>query len=289
MKLSVVLATRNEAENIKACLASVKNIAYEIIVVDENSTDETREIAKELGARVYKVVHEPIFHITKQKAVDYAAGDWILQLDADEKVTPKLALEIREVIKLNNKELKGRIFEDKKKLSLFKRHQQMVEQRDGPIGKKSAEIAAFFIPRVNYFLGKPLKHAGLYPDGVIRLFKKGKAFFPAKSVHEQMEVNGEVGWLFNELEHHDSPTFKKYLTRMNRYTELTSEEFKSKDLNLNSLTLFNYSTIKPLSIFLNLYIRHLGFLDGTRGFLWSLLSSLHYPLAYYKYWQKNKL
>jgi len=287
MKLSVVLATRNEAENIKACLASVKDIAYEIIVVDENSTDETRKVAISLGAKVYKVVHEPIFHITKQKAVDYATGDWILQLDADERVTPKLALEIREIIKLNNKELKGRIFEDKKKLSLFKRHQQMIEQRDGPIGRKSGEIAAFFIPRVNYFLGKPLKHAGLYPDGVIRLFKKGKAFFPAKSVHEQMEVNGKVAWLFNDLEHHDSPTFKKYLTRMNRYTDLHSIELQNSKTPKSPLFLIHYLFFKPLFVFLNLYFRHMGILDGMRGFLWSLLSSLHYPLAYYKYWQKK--
>ena len=75
MKLSVVLATRNEEKNIKACLESVKDIADEIIVVDESSTDKTRDIVKKMGATVYKVKHEPIFHITKQKALDKATGD----------------------------------------------------------------------------------------------------------------------------------------------------------------------------------------------------------------------
>lgn len=289
MKLSVVIATRNEEDNIGKCIEAIKDIADEIIVVDEESIDRTREIAKRLGARVYKAKHQPNFHITKQKAVDLATGDWILQLDADERVNPKLAGEIKEVLTLKTEELKERNIEDKEKLALFKRHQQIIEQRDGPIGNKSDEITAFFVPRVNYFLGKPLKHAGLYPDGVIRLFRRGKAHFPAESVHEQLKVDGEVAWLFNDLEHHDSPTFNKYLKRMNRYTDLTAEEFKIKfKSKTNYLQLLQYSFTKPLFVFLNLYFRHLGFLDGMKGFIWSLFSSLHYPMAYFKFWQKHK-
>src|SRR3990167_7280112 len=100
IKLSVVLATRNEETNIEACLDSVKNIADEIIVFDENSSDKTREIAKKFGAKVFKVAHQPIFHITKQKAINKASEDWILQLDADEVITPELAGEIKKVINM---------------------------------------------------------------------------------------------------------------------------------------------------------------------------------------------
>ena len=288
MKLSVVLATRNEEKNIKACLESVKDIADEIIVVDESSTDKTRDIAKKMGATVYKVKHQPIFHISKQKALDKATGEWILQLDAEERVTVKLAKEIKNVLQLSNLELRGRGPKNKKKWKLFQKHQKLIEQRDGPIGRKTGGITAFFIPRVNYFLGKPLMHAGAYPDGVIRLVKKDKARFPSESVHEQMEVDGEVVWLFNDLEHHDSPTFEKYLARMNRYTDLTADQFKSKKVSLSYLTLFYYSFTKPLTVFLNLYFRHLGFLDGMRGFIWSLFSAMHYPLAYFKYWSGVK-
>ena len=88
--LSVVLATFNEAANIAACLKSAKGLAGEIIVVDGSSTDNTREIARKMGAKVFKIKNAPIFHINKQKAVNYARGRWILQLDADEPLTPQL-------------------------------------------------------------------------------------------------------------------------------------------------------------------------------------------------------
>ena len=286
-KLSVVLATRNEEENIGACLKSVKDIADEIVVVDESSTDKTREMAKKYGAKVYKVKHEPIFHKTKQKALDKATGDWILQLDADERVTPILAKEIKKVIEMNPTLLKQRKV-DTKKQKLFERHQRIIEKRDGKIGRSTGEIVAFFLPRLNLFLGKPLIHAGVYPDAAIRLVKKDKARFPAKSVHEQMEINGEVAWLFNDLEHHDSPTFKRYFERMNRYTDLHAADLAREKITKNIFMLLFYSTAKPLFVFLKLYIRHKGFLDGVRGFLWSLFSALHYPIAFFKYWQMEE-
>ena len=294
-KLSVVLATRNEESNIGPCLESVARIADEIIVMDENSTDRTSYIAKKLGAKVFKVKHEPIFHKTKQKALDCATGDWILQLDADERVTDDLAKEIRTVINSSNEQLlkrtighperlKGVEGSILKKAKLFLRHQRLIEERDGSIGNNTGEVVAFFLPRVNYFLGKPLIHAGVYPDGQIRLVKRGKAYFPAKSVHEQMQVNGEVAWLINDLEHHDSPTLKRYLERMNRYTDLHAKELEQKNVHKNILHLLLFTIHYPLSTFMNLYFRHLGFLDGIRGFLWSFFSALHFPLAFYKYW-----
>jgi len=283
-KLSVVLATRNEEKNIKECLLSVQQIADEIIVVDEGSTDRTREIAKGLGARVFKVKHEPVFHVTKQKALDKASGDWILQLDADERVTSELGSEIKNI--LNGKGAEKVIG---KKLRLFKKHQKLIEERDEKIGKGTGEIVAYFLPRMNFFLGRPLKYAGVYPDGVIRLVKKGSARFPQKSVHEQIEVDGKVGWLANDLEHHDSPTLSRYLSRLNRYTGLKAEEFKVSNVGRGPFSFIFYSFCKPFFNFLKLYIRHKGFLDGVRGFLWSFFSSLHFPVAYYKYWVKKKV
>ena len=288
-KISVVLATRNEEKNIGPCLESVKDIADEIVVLDEYSVDRTREIAKKYGAKVFKEPHHEIFHITKQKALDLAHGDWILQLDADERVTKELGKEIKEVLKMSDEEIKDRRPQNSEKRELFIRHQKLIEERDGKVGRDTGEIVAFFIPRLNYFLGAPLIHAGVYPDGVIRLVKKGKASFPAKSVHEQMEIDGEVAWLFNDLEHHESPTFGRYLSKANRYTSLTASEFKEKKLPKNVLMLVYYSFIKPISIFLRLYIRTKGFKDGMRGFVWSLFSAFHYPIAYFKYWSGEAL
>ena len=282
IKLSVVLATLNEEGYIGDCLKSVVSIADEIIVFDESSTDKTKEIAENLGAKVYSVIHEPHFHITKQKAINQAKGDWILQIDADEVVTPALGEEIKKIISMTQGELKKRKI-NFKKAKLFQKHQDLLVKRDGTIGKPGKEIVAFFIPRRNFFLGKALIYAGVYPDGVIRLFKRGKASLPAESVHAQMVIDGEVGWLENDLEHHDSPTFAKYLKRMNRYTSLHAEDLAKKKVNKNCFEFINYTFVKPCGVFLNLYIRHKGILDGFRGFIWSLFSSLHYPLAYFKY------
>ena len=277
-KLSVVLATRNEEENIGRCLESVKNIADEIIIVDENSTDSTREIAEKLGAKVYTEPHHDIFHITKQKAMYKATGEWILQLDADEVVSPELSKEIVSVVD-------GKTIETNNKL--FSRHQQLIEQRDGPIGKKTGEVVGYFLPRRNMFLGKPLIHAGVYPDGVIRLVRRGKAWFPQKSVHEQIQLEGEVSWLSGDLLHYDSPTLKRYLTRLNRYTDLIAAEFKSKKVSKSFFAFLFYCFWKPLTVFLILYFRHKGFLDGANGFLWSFFSASRFAIAYFKYLTSN--
>jgi len=278
MKLSVVLATRNEEENISRCLKSVKLIADEIIIFDEYSTDKTKQIAESFGAKVFLHPHHDIFHITKQKAIDMAKGEWILQLDADEVVTPELAEEIKKV-------LRGEliVIKDPKKQKLFSRHQELLELRDRKLGNGSDEIVAYFIPRINMFLNKPLIHAGVYPDGVIRLFKRGKARLPGKSVHEQMEIDGKVGWLNGDLLHYDSPTLKRYLARLNRYTDLKAQELKSSKTPKNLWSFLLFTIWHPAYTFMLLFFRHLGFLDGVNGFLWSFFSALHFPIAYFKY------
>lgn len=280
VKLSVVLATRNEEENIGRCLQSIEDIADEIIIVDEYSNDKTVEIAKEYGAKVFSEPHHEIFHITKQKALDKASGEWILQMDADEVVSTALASEILSVI---NHQPSTISHKPSTVSPLFLRHQKLIEARDGKIGKPTGEIVGYFIPRRNMFLGKPLIHAGVYPDGVIRLVKRGFASFPQKSVHEQIELNGEVSWLLSDLLHYDSPTLKKYFMRLNRYTDLHARELKDKKVSKNPFSFIYYILLKPLSIFINLYFRHLGILDGVRGFLWSFFSATHYPIAYFKY------
>jgi len=280
--LSVILATRNEEENIKRCLESVKDIASEIIIFDEYSTDSTREIAEKLGAKVYLEEHHDIFHITKQKALEKANGEWILQLDADEVVTLELVTDILNVV---NGQLVTRNSQTDK---LFQRHQKLIEQRDGPIGKSTGYTVGYFIPRRNMFLGKPLIHAGVYPDGVIRLVKNRFARFPQKSVHEQIELDGKVGWLNGDLLHYDSPTLKRYLSRLNRYTDLHAEELRVKKIPKNVLSFLKFTILLPTYYFLLLYIRHLGFLDGVNGFLWSFFSALHFPIAYFKFMTDNK-
>lgn len=283
MKLSVVLATRNEEENIGRCLESVKSIADEIVVVDEYSQDATRKIAEELGAKVHLEPHHEIFHITKQKAIDEANGEWVLQLDADEVVTPQLAKEIVEVINSSNEELINKKPKDEKIKKLFQRHQELIEKRDGVIGVNNGDVVAFFIPRLNIFLGRPLIHAGVYPDPAIRLIKKDKAYLPGKDVHEIMKINGQVSWLENYMEHYDSPTLRRYLNRLNRYTDIFAKEYKQINLDKSLYNFIKFGFLKPMMTFISLYLRHKGILDGVPGFFWSFFSALRFPISYFKY------
>ncbi len=281
IKLSVGIATLNEEENIGRCLESVKNISDEIIIFDEYSTDKTVEIAKSFGAKVFLEPHHDIFHITKQKTIEKSKGEWILQLDADEVVSKELG---EEILKLVNGGEVANVTNP-----LFIRHQKIVEERDGKIGTNDGDITAFFIPRRNMFLGKPLIHAGVYPDAVIRLFKNKKANWPCVSVHEQMKIEGRVGWLNSDLLHYDSPTLKRYLMRLNRYTDLHADELKEKKVSKGLFGFISYVFVKPTYTFLNLFFRHKGFLDGVNGFLWSFFSATHFAIAYFKYLTDNRV
>lgn len=280
-KLSVVLATYNEQNNLDDCLKSVKKIADEIIIVDGSSTDDTVKIAKKYGAKIHITNNPPIFHINKQKALDLASNGWILQLDADERVSPELADEIMNTINLSGYEIEK--YQNNLPLKkLFQKHQKLIEERDGKIGSEGNYVA-FFIPRLNYFLGRYLKYGGVYPDGVIRLVKKNKAHFPCKDVHEQMLIAGKVGWLQNPLYHIDSPTFKRYLQRNNRYIDLMANDFAAKKMKKNFYSSLKYFIILPSWWFMLTYIRHKGFLDSWQGFIFSLFSALRFARAYLKY------
>jgi hypothetical protein len=137
-------------------------------------------------------------------------------------------------------------------------------------------------------LGKLLRYGGNYPDGVIRLFKKGKAWLPCKSVHEQYEVDGRVGWLSEDLLHYDSPTFKRYWRRNGRYAELYANELRKQGVRRGMGNWIKYSLIKPMTTFVNIYVRHKGILDGWRGLVWAVGSGLTWAKAWRKLIQSAK-
>jgi (heptosyl)LPS beta-1,4-glucosyltransferase len=236
--LSVVLAVYNEENNLSDCLTSIKDITDDIVVVDGSSTDGTVAVARKFGAHVTITDNPPIFHINKQKAINLAKHEWILQLDADERVSQALAKEIEKITQMNDDEIEN--YQDNlPNKKLFQRHQHLLEKRDGHIGTQYGRYAAFFLPRLNYFLGHYMRYGGVYPDGVIRLIRKGKAYLPCKSVHEQFVVEGQVGWLQNDLYHMDSPTFERYMTRNNRYIDLLAAELKEQNVNKNPTALLS--------------------------------------------------
>lgn len=246
-KISIVLAVYNEENNLENCLNSVKDLANEIVVVDGGSKDKTLEITKKFGARIIQTTNPPVFHINKNKAIDAAKYEWVLQLDADEIVSPELASEIKREI------------------------------------DSKSEINGYWIPRKNFFLTRYLKKGGQYPDLTLRLYRKGKGRLPAKDVHEQAVVEGKVGYLKSDLLHLRDKDFSQYLERFNRYSDLLALQLKEARLKKGILAFLQYSFIKPTFWFLKIYLRHRGYVDGFPGFIFALFSALRFPVAYIKY------
>ena len=163
--LSVIIITKNEAGNLKGCLDSLGGIWAEIIVVDSGSTDNTVEIARAAGANVVQTSTWPGFGPQKNIALDAATCDWVLSLDADERLTKDLR-----------------------------------EQIVAATGANS--FACYEMPRLSYFCGKPIRHGGWYPDRIIRLFQRGQARFSDDLVHERVIPDGAVGRIDAPLHHY---------------------------------------------------------------------------------------
>jgi glycosyltransferase involved in cell wall biosynthesis len=255
--ISVVLATFNEERSLHGCLESVKDWVDEIIIVDGSSTDGTVQIAKKFGAKITIIDNPPVFHINKQKAIDQAHSDWVLQLDADERVTPELRDEL---------------------LSISS--QSIFPKGDKPV--------AYWIKRRKMFLGRWIKKGGHYPDPVIRFFRRGKAKLPCISVHEQMEVDGKLGWLSGELIHLPTPSFSIYLIKDNRYSTLCAQELLKENPGRGVWPMFKYLFWIPLTTCFSLFIRHKGYEDGFPGFVFALYTGMTTANAYIKYWEAKE-
>jgi len=186
MTVSVVIVAKNEAADIAACLASVA-WAEERVVVDTGSDDATRELTQAAGARVLQ--HPWLgYGATKNWAFSQAQGEWILSLDADERVSERLAEEIRRVV----------------------------------AGERSE--AAFEMPRRFQFQGRWLRYGGCYPDRQLRLFRKGRARYGADLVHERLEVEGKIGRLRGHLDHYSYASRAEFLAKLEEYSSLWAEQ-----------------------------------------------------------------
>ncbi|MDD5300779.1 MAG: glycosyltransferase family 2 protein [Gallionella sp.] len=180
-KLSVILITKNEAANIRACLESVA-WADEIIVVDSGSTDATAEICRELDAKIY--VHDwPGFGAQKNRALGYATNEWVFSIDADERVTPELRTAIEAVLR-----------------------------------KDEDTCAAYRVSRLSSYCGRFMRHSGWHPDHIVRLFKRAAARFSDDLVHESVEVQGRIGMLHGELLHYSYLNLEQTLDKLNSYS-----------------------------------------------------------------------
>ncbi len=242
-KLSVTVITFNEEKNIRGCLESVR-WADELVVVDSGSSDSTLDICREYTDRLFTEAWRG-YGRQKNLAADKAANPWILNIDADERVTKGLKQEIE---------------------GLF---------------EKGTELDGFYMPRKSFFLGKWIKHGGWYPDYNLRLFKKGKGRFVERDVHETVELDGRAGYLKKPIEHYTYNSISDYLLRMDRYSTLAAGELKKKGRSINISDII----IRPHATFLKMYILKKGFLDGYRGLILSALYSAYTLSKYIKLWE----
>lgn len=242
MKLSVTIITANEASNIEACIRSVES-ASQTIVVDQFSSDGTAEIAKSLGAEVYQEEWKG-YGAQKNSALDKAREDWVLSLDADERITPLLWREIEDIVE----------------------------------GER--ERSGFFIKRKNFFCGKWIRHSGWYPDYTLRLFRKNAGRFQERAVHEKVLINGKVGRLNHPLEHHTYGSVAAYLARMERYSRLAAREM---DFSKRKVPGWPTLLFRPLFTFFKMYGLKGGLLDGMEGLFLAVSYSYYTFLKYYRF------
>jgi glycosyltransferase involved in cell wall biosynthesis len=245
-RVSVVVVTLNEEERIRECLESVA-WADELIVVDAESHDKTAAIARELTDHV---IVRPWAGFAAQKnfGLAQAGGEWILSLDADERVSPALRAEIAAVLEEGGAE-------------------------------------GYAVPRRNVFWGRWVRHGGLYPDWQVRLFRRGRGRFVERAVHESVTIDGRVERLRAPLDHRSYRDVADFLARADRYTSLAAEEWVAAGRPVRPLLDL---VARPAGRFLAMYVARAGFLDGWRGFLLATLYAYYVLMRSAKIWERTR-
>jgi len=249
MKISVVISAFNEEKKIEACLESVKKIADEIIFIDNSSTDKTPIIARKFTDKVFIRENNTMLNVNKNFGFQKAANEWILSLDADERVTPELADEILSVI-----------------------------------SNQKSEISGYYIPRKNIIFGKWIKNTGWYPDYQLRLFKKSAGRFEEKQVHEMLSIDGSTEKLTQNMEHLNYESISQFLEKMVRvYTVSEADNLISSGYKLNLSDIVS----KPLSEFMKRYFFEKGYMDSFHGLALSLLMAFYHLVVFLRVWEQN--
>jgi glycosyltransferase involved in cell wall biosynthesis len=246
--ISVILITKNEEHNLPDCLSSLQGLADEIVVIDSGSSDKTVEIAKNFGAKVHISQSWPGFGLQKNAALELAQCDWVLSLDADERLTPQLIVEIRSAIK-------------------------------DPSGKQCFEI-----PRSSWYCGRFIRHSGWSPDYVARLFLRGKARFSEDLVHERLICNGPTGQLKEPMLHFSFLDYSQVIKKMDRYSTAAAIQAFSRGKRAT----FGSAIGNGLWAFLRTYILKAGFLDGAQGFALAISNAEGTYYRYLKIWQMGE-
>jgi glycosyltransferase involved in cell wall biosynthesis len=251
--LSVAMIAMNEEANLPRTLESVR-WADEIHVVDSGSKDRTIEIAQSFGA---KTRFHPFGGHGEQKnvALDLCTSDWILLLDADEVLSPELQMDIRKLLAC----------------------------ADG----REPKYDAYWIPRLNLYYGRWIRHGGFYPDRKLRLFRRGSArLSEGVGPHSTPQFEGRKGTLKGDMLHYAYPTLGIYLEHMNRYSSEIARLLAGKGRTSKSFVVFLWNAVaNPVATFLYNYFLRVGFLDGREGLILHLNHSVYIHWKFIKAWR----
>lgn len=246
--VSCVLIVKNEERRIESCLERLR-WAREVVVVDDESTDRTREICERWGACVIRQASNGNFDGQRNRGIEAAQGPWILQMDADEWVSEPLRREIA-----------------------------------ATVGKEHGPLA-FRIKRNNYFLGQRMRHGGWAGAGGVKLFQKGKARYVGRSVHETIRVDGPTADLRCAIDHFPFDRIEPFVERQNFYTSVEARLWLEQNRSVSSAQVDRLLRGRPVKIFWKVYVRKRGFLDGQVGFLFALLYAWVEFLKWAKVWE----
>lgn len=253
MKLSVVISTYNRATSLERTLRSVSSIADEIIVVDNESPDDTAKVAKKYKAKVVRLPNNQMLNVNKNAGIRKATGEWILYLDDDEVIPADLAAEIVRVIR-------------------------------EPV-TDNLNVVGYWIKRKNIIFGKWIEHGIWWPDQQLRLFKKSYGIYPAKHVHEHLEVTGKTDTLGYPYIHYNYDSIAQYLWKMEMiYTD--SEVSKLVDSGYRPH--WRDAIRFPVSDFVKLYFAQRGYKDGLHGLVLAMLQAFYSFIVFVKLWEREK-
>ena len=245
--VSVVIAARNEAANIVPCIDSVR-WAREIIVVENDSTDRTPDLAMQAGAEVSR---NPFVTIGSQRnaAIERASSEWILVVDADERGSADLGREIAGVVD----------------------------------GASNNGPTAFRIPRRNFFLGREVRHGGWNRDKPVRLFRSNLRY-SASRVHEHVETSGSVGELASSLLHAPYATIDQYFEKLDRYSSWWAQDRFEKGRTVSAGTV----VVRPPLRFFSMYVLRGGFMDGAPGAVLACMAATSVMAKYARLWAMGR-
>lgn len=241
--VTAVVLTRNEEKNIAKCLATLR-FCNEVIVVDDYSIDKTVEVARRYGARVFQRHLKDDFAAQRNFGLGKSKKDWVLFVDADERVSTSLRDEVKQLI-------------------------------SNPVNQYSG----FYIKRRDFVWGRELRHGESGTLKLLRLAKKNAGLWK-RAVHESWEIKGEKGTLQNPLMHYPHQTLREFLSDVDRYSSLHARVLYEEGVKSNLVKII----IWPVGKFKYNWIFKLGFLDGTQGFVVAAMMSLHSFLAWSKLW-----